>query len=57
MSAKTVCPYCNGKLSKVTAESVKAHLDSCPGYDAKRPMTVDDMLAALGSAFRLGDRR
>lgn len=46
------CPYCLGQL----VGSVDVHLPTCPSYEALRPMTVDDMLARLGSAFRLADR-
>lgn len=53
MTVDTICPYC---LATVQGE-VDVHLDSCPDYDRLRPMSVDDMLARLGSAFRLADRR
>lgn len=50
------CPYCEGSilLGEDGALAVDRHLEACPDYRPERPMSIDDMLAGLGSAFRVG---
>lgn len=45
------CPYCEGLV-----DSLDNHLPSCPdaeSFGVRPPTTKNDILAALGSAFRL----
>jgi hypothetical protein len=50
------CPYCGGAVelgadTGATIHAIATHLESCPNHE--RPMTANDMLARLGSAFRM----
>jgi hypothetical protein len=50
------CPHCGGAVELgvymgTTVAAIEAHLESCP--DRECPLTLNDMLARLGSAFRL----
>lgn len=57
--AAFTCPHCKGRIhpdpeaGAVTAEAILVHAESCPSAPTRPPTTRNEMLAALGSAFRV----
>lgn len=45
------CPWCHGRLA--LEADWKVHSDTCPARPRKPVRTINDMMAALGSRFRV----